>query len=139
LMTAIDESAVTIALGPAGTGKTYIAVAKGVEALKAGKVRRLILSRPAIEAGEKIGFLPGDMQEKLDPYMRPIYDALLERIDPKQLAAWMAEKVVEIAPIGFMRGRTLANAWIVVDEAQNLTGKQMKMVLTRLGFGSTMV
>jgi phosphate starvation-inducible PhoH-like protein len=139
LMNAIDNQDIVFAMGPAGAGKTKIAIAKAVDALKAGTVRRIILARPAVEAGERLGYMPGGLEEKLDPYMRPLYDALLESVAPQQLKAWMADRIVEIVPIGFMRGRTLANSFIVVDEAQNLTRGQMKMVLTRLGFGSTMV
>ncbi len=139
LMKAIDEKNLVLALGPAGTGKTYLAVAKAVEALEAGKVSRIVLSRPAVEAGESIGFLPGAMEEKLAPYLRPLYDALADRLSPKKLKAMMAEGVIEIAPIGYMRGRTLNNAFVVVDEAQNCTYGQLKMLLTRLGWNSTMV
>lgn len=139
LLETIRKKHITIALGPAGTGKTYLAIAEAVDALKTGKCKRIIISRPAVEAGERLGFLPGDLKDKLDPYMRPIYDALLERISASQLNAWMAEKVIEIAPLAFMRGRTLAGCAIVVDEAQNATYTQLKMVLTRLGFGSFMV
>ncbi len=139
LMEAIDTHALVMALGPAGTGKTYIAISKAVEALESGKVGRIVLSRPAVEAGESIGFLPGDMEDKLAPYLRPLYDALLDRMSPKKLKALMAEGLIEIAPVGYMRGRTLNNAFVVVDEAQNLTYQQIKMVLTRLGWHSTMV
>lgn len=139
LMKAIDQRNLVLALGPAGTGKTYLAVAKGVEALEAGSVSRIVLSRPAVEAGESIGFLPGAMEEKLAPYLRPLYDALADRLSPKKLKALMAEGLIEIAPIGYMRGRTLNNAYVVVDEAQNCTYGQLKMLLTRLGWNSTMV
>ena len=139
LMKAIDDKNLILALGPAGTGKTYLAVAKAVESLEAGKVSRIVLSRPAVEAGESIGFLPGAMEEKLAPYLRPLYDALADRLSPKKLKAMMAEGVIEIAPIGYMRGRTLNNAFVVVDEAQNCTYGQLKMLLTRLGWNSTMV
>ncbi|MGF1462273.1 MAG: PhoH family protein [Maricaulaceae bacterium] len=139
LMTAIDTHNLVLALGPAGTGKTYLAVAKAVEALETGKVGRIVLSRPAVEAGESIGFLPGDMEDKLAPYLRPLYDALSDRLSPKRLKAMMSEGVIEIAPIGYMRGRTLNNAFVVVDEAQNCTYTQLKMLLTRLGWHSTMV
>jgi len=139
LMTAIDHHNLVLALGPAGTGKTYLAVAKAVEALEAGKIGRIVLSRPAVEAGESIGFLPGDMEDKLAPYLRPLYDALSDRLSMKQVKALMAEGLIEIAPIGYMRGRTLNNAFIVVDEAQNCTYVQLKMLLTRLGWHSTMV
>jgi phosphate starvation-inducible PhoH-like protein len=126
-------------LGPAGTGKTYLAIAKAVEALEAGKVGRIVLSRPAVEAGESIGFLPGDMEDKLAPYLRPLYDALSDRLSMKRVRALMAEGAIEIAPVGFMRGRTLNNAFVVIDEAQNCTYVQLKMLLTRLGWNSTMV
>jgi phosphate starvation-inducible protein PhoH and related proteins len=139
LMTSIDEHNLVLALGPAGTGKTFLAVAKGVEALESGSVSRIVLSRPAVEAGESIGFLPGAMEEKLAPYLRPLYDALADRLSPKKLKAMMAEGLIEIAPIGYMRGRTLNNAFVVVDEAQNCTYGQLKMLLTRLGWNSTMV
>lgn len=139
LMEAIDTYNLVLALGPAGTGKTYLAVAKAVEALEAGQVGRIVLSRPAVEAGESLGFLPGAMEEKLAPYLRPLYDALADRLSPKRLKALMAEGLIEIAPIGYMRGRTLNNAYVVVDEAQNCTYAQLKMLLTRLGWNSTMV
>ncbi|MEG1451584.1 PhoH family protein [Brevundimonas sp.] len=139
LMAAIDHYNLVMALGPAGTGKTYLAIAKAVEALEAGKVGRIVLSRPAVEAGESIGFLPGDMEDKLAPYLRPLYDALSDRLSMKQVKALMAEGLIEIAPIGYMRGRTLNNAFVVVDEAQNCTYVQLKMLLTRLGWHSTMV
>ncbi|MFY8143481.1 MAG: PhoH family protein, partial [Caulobacter sp.] len=127
------------ALGPAGTGKTYIAISKAVEALEAGRVSRIVLSRPAVEAGESIGYLPGDMEDKLAPYLRPLYDALTDRLSVKRMRALMAEGAIEIAPVGFMRGRTLNNAFVVIDEAQNCTYMQLKMLLTRLGWHSTMV
>ena len=139
LMEAMDHHNLIMALGPAGTGKTYLAVAKAVEALEAGKIGRIVLSRPAVEAGESIGFLPGDMEDKLAPYLRPLYDALSDRLSMKRVKALMAEGLIEIAPIGYMRGRTLNNAFIVVDEAQNCTYVQLKMLLTRLGWHSTMV
>lgn len=139
LMSAIDDHNLVLALGPAGTGKTYLAVAKAVEALEAGRVGRIVLSRPAVEAGESIGFLPGDMEDKLAPYLRPLYDALSDRLSMKRVKSLMAEGLIEIAPIGYMRGRTLNNAFIVVDEAQNCTYVQLKMLLTRLGWHSTMV
>lgn len=139
MLDAIDESPLVFAVGAAGTGKTYLAIAKAVEALDSGSVRRIILSRPAVEAGESLGFLPGDMEEKLSPYLRPLYDALCDRLSSKRLKALMAEGVIEIAPIAFMRGRTLNNAYIVIDEAQNCTYGQLKMLLTRLGWNSTMV
>ena len=139
LMEAIDTHSLVLALGPAGTGKTYLAIAKAVEALEAGKVGRIVLSRPAVEAGESLGFLPGAMEDKLAPYLRPLYDALTDRLSAKRLKALMAEGLIEIAPVGFMRGRTLNNAFVVIDEAQNCTYGQIKMLLTRLGWHSTMV
>ena len=126
-------------IGPAGTGKTYLAVAAGVSMFIAGHVDRIILSRPAVEAGERLGFLPGDMKDKVDPYMQPLYDALNDFLPGKQVAKLIEEKRIEIAPLAFMRGRTLANAFVVLDEAQNATAMQMKMFLTRLGEGSRMV
>lgn len=126
-------------IGPAGTGKTYLAVAVGVTMLVSGAVEKIILSRPAVEAGERLGFLPGDMKEKVDPYMQPLYDALNDFLPAKQVQKLMEEKRIEIAPLAFMRGRTLANAFVVLDEAQNATTMQMKMFLTRLGQGSRMV
>ncbi len=126
-------------IGPAGTGKTYLAVAAGVSMFIGGQVDRIILSRPAVEAGEKLGYLPGDMKDKVDPYMQPLYDALNDFLPGKQLAKLIEEKRIEIAPLAFMRGRTLANAFVVLDEAQNATTMQMKMFLTRLGEGSRMV
>jgi len=139
LLNAIDHASLVMALGPAGTGKTYLAIAKAVEALEAGKVGRIVLSRPAVEAGESIGFLPGDMEDKLAPYLRPLYDALSDRLSMKRVRALMAEGLIEIAPVGYMRGRTLNNAFVVIDEAQNCTYVQLKMLLTRLGWHSTMV
>ena len=139
LMEAIDSRSLVMALGPAGTGTTYLAIAKAVEALEAGKVGRIVLSRPAVEAGESIGFLPGDMEDKLAPYLRPLYDALSDRLSMKRVKALMAEGLIEIAPVGYMRGRTLNNAFVVIDEAQNCTYVQLKMLLTRLGWHSTMV
>ena len=139
LIDAIDAKNLVMALGPAGTGKTYLAIAKAVEALEAGRVARIVLSRPAVEAGESIGFLPGEMEDKLAPYLRPLYDALSDRISMKRVRALMAEGAIEIAPVGFMRGRTLNNAFVVIDEAQNCTYGQLKMLLTRLGWHSTMV
>lgn len=139
LMTAIDERAVSLALGPAGTGKTYLAIAKGVEAIEAGRVTRLVLSRPAVEAGESLGFLPGDLEQKLAPYLRPLYDALTERLGMKRLKTMLAEGIIEIAPVAYMRGRTLNDCFVVIDEAQNCTYTQLKMLLTRLGWRSTMV
>ena len=119
LIEAVDARSLVLALGPAGTGKTYLAIAKAVEALEAGRVGRIVLSRPAVEAGESLGYLPGDMEEKLAPYLRPLYDALSDRLSMKRVKALMAEGLIEIAPIGFMRGRTLNNAFVVIDEAQN--------------------
>ncbi|OYX50972.1 MAG: phosphate starvation-inducible protein PhoH [Alphaproteobacteria bacterium 32-64-14] len=139
LMEAMDRSNLVLALGPAGTGKTYLAIAKAVEALRSGKVGRIVLCRPAVDAGENIGFLPGDMEEKLAPYLRPLYDALQDRMSAKQVKTMIAEGQIEIAPVGFMRGRTLNNAFIVVDEAQNCTYTQLKMILTRLGWNSKMI
>ena len=136
---AIRTHAVTFGIGPAGTGKTYLAVAVGVTMLIGGHVDRIILSRPAVEAGERLGFLPGDMKEKVDPYMQPLYDALNDFLPAKQVQKLMEEKRIEIAPLAFMRGRTLSNAFVVLDEAQNATTMQMKMFLTRLGEGSRMV
>lgn len=139
LLNALDSHALVCALGPAGTGKTYLAISKAVEALQKGQVGRIVLSRPAVEAGEQIGFLPGAMEDKLAPYLRPLYDALSDRLSPQQLKHMMNEGLIEIAPIGFMRGRTLNNAFVVIDEAQNCTYTQLKMLLTRLGWHSTMV
>ncbi len=133
------EHELAFGIGPAGTGKTYLAVAVGVTMLIGGHVDKIILSRPAVEAGERLGFLPGDMKEKVDPYMQPLYDALNDFLPGKQLAKLMEEKRIEIAPLAFMRGRTLSNAFVVLDEAQNATTMQMKMFLTRLGQGSRMV
>jgi phosphate starvation-inducible PhoH-like protein len=139
LIEAIDDRSVVLALGPAGTGKTYLAIAKAVEALEKGRASRIVLSRPAVEAGERLGFLPGDLQDKLAPYLRPLYDALTERLGTKRLKALVAEGVSEIAPVAYMRGRTLNDCFIVIDEAQNCTYGQLKMLLTRLGWRSTMV
>ncbi len=139
MIEAIDRSHCTLALGPAGTGKTYLAIAKAVEYLRAGKIGRIVLCRPAVDAGENIGFLPGDMEEKLAPYLRPLYDALQDRMSAKQVKAMIAEGQIEIASVGFMRGRTLNNAFVVIDEAQNCTYVQLKMLLTRLGWNSKMV
>ena len=138
-MDALEDHSLVLASGPAGTGKTYVAVAKAVEALERGDVSRIVLSRPAVEAGESLGFLPGDLEEKLSPYLRPLYDALTDRLSGKRLKALMAEGIIEIAPIAYMRGRTLNNAFVVIDEAQNCTYTQLKMLLTRLGWNSTMV
>ena len=139
LIDAIDQRSVVLALGPAGTGKTYLAIVKAVEALERGRVTRIMLTRPAIEAGENLGFLPGDIGEKLAPYLRPLYDALTERLGTKRLKMLLAEGTIEIAPVAFMRGRTLNDSFIVIDEAQNCTYGQIKMLLTRLGWRSTMV
>lgn len=136
---ALDAANVVLALGPAGTGKTFLAVAKAVEALENGDIRRIVLCRPAVEAGETLGYLPGDVCAKLAPYLRPLYDALSDRLGGKRLKMLLADDTIEIAPVGFMRGRTLANAYIIVDEAQNCTYGQLKMLLTRLGSGSTLV
>lgn len=135
----VDQNNVVFAVGPAGTGKTYIAVAKAVEALEAGRVGRIVLTRPAVEAGENLGFLPGDLEEKLSPYLRPLFDALTDRLSAKKVRMLMQEGVIEVAPIAYMRGRTLNNAYVVIDEAQNCTYGQIKMLLTRLGWHSTMV
>ena len=126
-------------MGRPARGKTYLAIAKAVEALEAGKVGRIVLSRPAVEAGESIGFLPGELEDKLAPYLRPLYDALSDRLSMKRVRSLIAEGAIEIAPVGFMRGRTLNNAFVVIDEAQNCTYGQLKMLLTRLGWSSTMV
>ena len=139
LLESIDKRNLVVAVGPAGTGKTYLAIAKAVEALEDGKTTKIILSRPAVEAGESLGFLPGALEDKLAPYLRPLYDALSDRLGGKRLKALLAEGVIEIAPVAYMRGRTLNNAFIVIDEAQNCTYGQLKMLLTRLGWHSTMV
>lgn len=139
LMDAIKEHNLTLAIGPAGTGKTYLAISAAVEALEAGKIERIILSRPAMEAGESLGYLPGDMHEKMAPYLRPLYDALGDRMGGKRVRQLLDEGTIEIAPVGFMRGRTLNNAFVVIDEAQNCTYGQLKMLLSRLGWHSTMV
>jgi phosphate starvation-inducible PhoH-like protein len=139
LLEAIDTNPLTMALGPAGTGKTYLAISAAVEALDGGHVGRIVLSRPAVEAGENLGYLPGDMREKLDPYLRPLYDVLNDRLGVKRLRTYLADGTIEIAPVAFMRGRTLNNAFILIDEAQNCTYGQLKMLLTRLGWHSTMV
>lgn len=133
---AIRNKTIVFGVGPAGTGKTYLAVALAVSAFKAGDVEKIILTRPAIEAGEKLGFLPGDLQTKVDPYLRPLYDALYEIMGPESFAKNMEKGLIEVAPLAYMRGRTLDNAYIVLDEAQNTTPAQMKMFLTRIGFGS---
>jgi phosphate starvation-inducible PhoH-like protein len=139
LMQAIDNKSLTLALGPAGTGKTYLAVAKAVEALEKGQVERIILSRPAMEAGESLGYLPGALEDKMAPYLRPLFDALGDRLGGKKVRQYMDDGTIEIAPVGFMRGRTLNNAFVVIDEAQNCTYQQLKMLLSRLGWHSTMV
>jgi phosphate starvation-inducible protein PhoH and related proteins len=139
LMEAIQKHHLTLALGPAGSGKTYLAISAAVEALEDGKIERIILSRPAMEAGESIGYLPGDMHEKMAPYLRPLYDALGDRMGGKRVRALLQDGTIEIAPVGFMRGRTLNNAFVVIDEAQNCTYVQLKMLLSRLGWHSTMV
>ncbi|MDW4498682.1 PhoH family protein [Sulfitobacter sp. D35] len=136
---ALFENDLSFGIGPAGTGKTYLAVAVGVSMFITGQVDKIVLSRPAVEAGERLGFLPGDMKDKVDPYMQPLYDALNDFLPGKQLAKLIEEKQIEIAPLAFMRGRTLSNAFVVLDEAQNATSMQMKMFLTRLGEGSRMV
>ncbi len=138
-MQALNRTDIVFALGPAGTGKTYLAVAQAVSQLMTGSVQRLILSRPAVEAGERLGFLPGDMKEKVDPYLRPIYDALYDCMPPEQVERRITSGEIEIAPIAFMRGRTLADAFVILDEAQNTTQAQMKMFLTRFGQNSRMV
>jgi phosphate starvation-inducible protein PhoH and related proteins len=136
---AIDAHTIVFGIGPAGTGKTYLAMAKAVNALQRKQVTRIILTRPAVEAGERLGFLPGTLSEKIDPYLRPLYDALHDMMDPELIPKLMASGVIEVAPLGYMRGRTLNNAFIILDEAQNTTAEQMKMFLTRLGFGSKVV
>ncbi|MYL23820.1 PhoH family protein [Vreelandella massiliensis] len=138
-VTSIREHDINFGIGPAGTGKTYLAVAAAVEALNQQEVRRILLVRPAVEAGEKLGFLPGDLAQKIDPYLRPLYDALYEMIGFEQVAKLIERQVIEIAPLAYMRGRTLNNAYIILDESQNTTPEQMKMFLTRIGFGSTAV
>ena len=138
-MEAIESKPLTLAVGPAGTGKTYLAISAAVEALEAGSVSRIVLSRPAVEAGENLGFLPGDMREKLDPYLRPLWDALNDRLGAKRLRQNLDDGTIEIAPVAFMRGRTLNNSFVLIDEAQNCTYGQLKMLLTRLGWHSTMV
>src|SRR5215217_6408610 len=136
---AIDKHTITFGIGPAGTGKTYLAMAKAVQALQAKQVNRIILSRPAVEAGERLGYLPGTLSEKIDPYLRPLYDALHDMVDPESIPKLMAAGTIEVAPLAFMRGRTLNDAFVVLDEAQNTSPEQMKMFLTRLGFGSKIV
>ncbi len=136
---AVRSHDLTFCIGPAGTGKTFLAAVLGVQALLNNEFERLILTRPAVEAGEKLGFLPGDLQQKIDPYLRPLYDALYEFIDPEKIPGLMERGVIEVAPIAYMRGRTLNNAFVILDEAQNTTPAQMKMIVTRLGFRSRMV
>ncbi len=136
---AVRDHTITFAIGPAGTGKSYLAVALAVQALQAKTVNRIILTRPAVEAGERLGFLPGDMLAKVDPYLRPLYDALYDMLDPEAVARLMDRGVIEVAPLAYMRGRTLNDSFIILDEAQNTTAEQMKMFLTRLGFGSRIV
>jgi phosphate starvation-inducible PhoH-like protein len=136
---AIDKHTIVFGIGPAGTGKTYLAMAKAVQALQAKQVNRIILSRPAVEAGERLGFLPGTLSEKIDPYLRPLYDALHDMVDPESIPKLLAAGTIEVAPLAFLRGRSLNDSFIILDEAQNTTPEQMKMFLTRLGFGSRMV
>ncbi|MDQ1122106.1 phosphate starvation-inducible PhoH-like protein [Microbacterium trichothecenolyticum] len=136
---AIDENTIVFGIGPAGTGKTYLAMAKAVQALQRKEVNRIILTRPAVEAGERLGFLPGTLTDKIDPYLRPLYDALNEMMDPDIVPKLMATGTIEVAPLAYMRGRTLNDSFVVLDEAQNTTPEQMKMFLTRLGFGTRMV
>ena len=138
-VTTIRKRDIVFGIGPAGTGKTYLAVVLAVAALKEGAVKRIVLTRPAVEAGESLGFLPGDLQEKVDPYLRPLYDALYDVMGPEQTAKALERGLIEIAPLAYMRGRTLDDSFIILDEAQNTTPEQMKMFLTRLGFGSKMV
>jgi phosphate starvation-inducible PhoH-like protein len=138
-MEAIEKSDMVFGIGPAGTGKTYLAVAMAVSALMAKKVSRIILARPAVEAGERLGFLPGTLQEKVDPYLRPLYDALYDMLEPEKVDRFLEKNVIEIAPIAFMRGRTLNDAFVIMDEAQNTTSEQMKMFVTRLGFNAKAV
>ncbi|KQB85109.1 PhoH family protein [Corynebacterium oculi] len=136
---AIDAHTITFGIGPAGSGKTYLAMAKAVQALQAKEVNRIILTRPAVEAGEKLGFLPGTLGEKIDPYLRPLHDALRDMVEPETIPKLMEAGIIEVAPLAYMRGRTLSRSFVILDEAQNTTCEQMKMFLTRLGFGSTMV
>ena len=136
---AVRDNTITFAIGPAGTGKSYLAVALAVQALQAKAANRIILTRPAVEAGERLGFLPGDMLAKVDPYLRPLYDALYDMLDPESVSRLMERGVIEVAPLAYMRGRTLNDSFIILDEAQNTTAEQMKMFLTRLGFGSKIV
>jgi phosphate starvation-inducible PhoH-like protein len=136
---AIDAHTIVFGIGPAGTGKTYLAMAKAVQALQTKQVNRIILTRPAVEAGERLGYLPGTLSEKIDPYLRPLYDALHDMVDPESIPRLMAAGTIEVAPLAFMRGRTLNDSFVILDEAQNTTAEQMKMFLTRLGFGSKIV
>jgi phosphate starvation-inducible PhoH-like protein len=136
---AIQNNDIVFGIGPAGTGKSYLAVAMAVQALTQKQVSRIVLARPAVEAGERLGFLPGDLQEKVDPYLRPLYDALFDLMDAERVAKMLEKRIIEVAPLAFMRGRTLADAFIILDEAQNTTSEQMKMALTRIGFGSKAV
>ena len=136
---AIQDKDLTFGIGPAGTGKSFLAVALAVQALFAKQVSRIVLTRPAVEAGEKLGFLPGDLQDKVDPYLRPLYDALFDLVDNERVTKMLEKRIIEIAPLAFMRGRTLSDSFIILDEAQNTTGEQMKMFLTRIGFGSKVV
>jgi phosphate starvation-inducible protein PhoH and related proteins len=136
---AIQSNDIVFGIGPAGTGKSYLAVAMAVQALTQKQVTRIVLARPAVEAGERLGFLPGDLQEKVDPYLRPLYDALFDLMDAERVAKMLEKRIIEVAPLAFMRGRTLADAFIILDEAQNTTSEQMKMALTRIGFGSKAV
>ena len=135
----ISDNTIVFSIGPAGSGKTYLAVAMAIRALKAGEVSRIVLTRPAVEAGERLGFLPGDLAAKIDPYLKPLYDALYEMLEPETFARFVEQGTIEIAPLAFMRGRTLNDSFIILDEAQNTTPEQMKMFLTRLGFGSKAV
>jgi phosphate starvation-inducible PhoH-like protein len=135
----IDQNTIVFGVGPAGTGKTYLAMAKAVQALQRKEVSRIILTRPAVEAGERLGFLPGTLNDKIDPYLRPLFDALHEMLDPESVPKLLASGTIEVAPLAYMRGRTLNDSFIILDEAQNTTPEQMKMFLTRLGFNSRMV
>ncbi len=136
---AIEDHDIVFGIGPAGTGKTFLAVAMGIQFLLAKRVNRIVLARPAVEAGEKLGFLPGDLQEKVDPYLRPLYDSLFDLLDAEKATRFLEKRVIEVAPLAFMRGRTLADSFVILDEAQNTTSEQMKMFLTRIGFGSKAV
>jgi phosphate starvation-inducible PhoH-like protein len=136
---AIQANDIVFGIGPAGTGKSYLAVAMAVQALTQKQVSRIVLARPAVEAGERLGFLPGDLQEKVDPYLRPLYDALFDLMDAERVAKMLEKRIIEVAPLAFMRGRTLGDAFVILDEAQNTTSEQMKMALTRIGFGSKAV